>query len=164
MKLRERKNYVLCFGLKTAAVAQRSEEFSPSMTVVLDFHVCARKRSITRDICPRLMETFLPFWSQRQHFVVIFENRCDSMLFACEMVVEYRHAIASRTSYRLHFEFGISRNHGRNGVRAESRRSVFVQYAGIVVCGDQTRFEIPIDDKRQALRFFARFPFHDAIV
>jgi hypothetical protein len=92
--------------------------------------------------------------------VVIFQDDRDPTLFASEMIVEYRHAIAARIGHRSRFEFRIA----RNGVRAESGRNVFVQDAGIAVYGDQARFEVRVNDERHALRLLARFPFHDAFV
>jgi hypothetical protein len=92
--------------------------------------------------------------------VLIFQDSRDSTLFVSEMVVEYRHAIAARIGHRPRFEFRI----GRNGVRAESGRNVFVQDAGIAVHGDQARFEVRVYDERHALRLLARFPFHYAFV
>jgi hypothetical protein len=41
------------FDLKIGTVAQRSDEFSCTMVVVLDFHICVRKRFITSGKCQR---------------------------------------------------------------------------------------------------------------
>jgi hypothetical protein len=53
------------FYLKIATVAQCSNEFPRTMIVVHDFRIQVRKRFITSYACPRLIETFLLFSSQR---------------------------------------------------------------------------------------------------
>jgi hypothetical protein len=148
------------FHLKIASVTQRTDEFPRAMVVMLDFRIFVRKRFVTSGACPRSIETFLLISGQRKHFVVIFQYRCDSMLLTSEVIVEYCHAIATRIGHRLRFEFGI----GRNGVRTESGRNVFVQDVRIIVHGKQARIEIRINDKWNTLRFLGRFPFHDAFI
>jgi hypothetical protein len=53
------------FDLKIATVAQCSDEFPRTMIVMHDFRIQVRKRFIMSYACPRLIETFLLFSSQR---------------------------------------------------------------------------------------------------
>jgi hypothetical protein len=130
------------------------------MVKMLDFHIYVRKQPITSGTFPRSIETLPPFSEERLDSEVIFKDRCDSTLFANEMIVEYLHAIVAVTDHTPRLDIRVA----RNGVCTESRRNFFIQDVEIVVFGDLARFEDRVNYKRHALPILARFLIHNAFV